>query len=65
MTDTITTMVKITRTGADIAGPIMAALLSGLPGEAVGIGVIVTDPGGRVSSCVSPDPSPEPSVGVG
>ena len=43
----------------------MAAVLSGLPGEAVGVEVIVTDPGGRVSSCVSPDPSLEPSVRVG
>jgi len=58
-------VVKITRTVAAIARPIMAADLSGLPGEAVGIGVTTIDPGGRVSFWVSPDPSQEPSVGIG
>ena len=65
VTNTITITVKITRIETAITGPIMAAVLSGLPGEAVGVEVIVTDPGGRVRSCVSPDPSLEPSVRVG
>ena len=46
-----------------IVGPIMAAVLSGLPGMAMGVGVI-TDPGARVDCCASglnPDPSPESS----
>ena len=45
-------MVKITRNGAAITGPIMAAVLSGLPGMAMGVGVI-TDPGARVDCCAS------------
>ena len=36
MTDTIVTMVKVNRTVAAIADPIMAVMLSGLPGEIVG-----------------------------
>jgi len=62
------TTVKITRTGAAIAGPIMAAVLSGLPGMVVGVGVTITDPGARVDCCASaglnPNPSPESSERV-
>ena len=65
-------MVKITRTEAAVAGPIMAAMLSGLPGEVVGgvvgemVGVwlAITDSGARVDPSaprVSPDPGSEPS----
>ena len=65
-------MVKITRTEAAVAGPIMAAMLSGLPGEVVGgvvgemvgVGVTITDSGAKVDPSaprVSPDPDSEPS----
>ena len=65
-------MVKITRTEAAVADPIMAAMLSGLPGEVVGgvvgvmvgVGVAITDSGARVDPSaprVSPDPGSEPS----
>ena len=63
-------MVKITRTEAAVAGPIMTAMLSGLPGEVVGgivgemvgVGVAITDSGARVDPPrVSPDPGSEPS----
>ena len=68
-------IIKITRTGAAIAGPIMAAMLSGLPEEVVGgavdamvgVGVTTAVPGARIDSCapgVSSDPSPEPSGGI-
>ena len=55
-------MVKVARTETAIVGPIMAAVLSGLPGMVVGVGVTITDPGARVDSCtpgVNANPSPK------
>ena len=52
-TNTIITTVKITMTETAIAGPIMAAMLSGLPGMVVGVGVTIADPS------VRPDPDSE------
>ena len=72
-------MVNITRTEAEIAGPIMAAklsgvtisivvLVSGVVDAMVGVEVTTSDePGARVDSCtpgVSPGPSTESSGGV-
>ena len=64
----------ITRTGAAIVAPIMAAMLSGpeevvggVADEMVGVGVTTAVPGARIDSCapgVSSDPSPEPSGGI-
>jgi len=60
-------MVKVARTETAIVGPIMAAVLSGLPGMVVGVGVTITDPGARVDSCtpgVNANPSPKSCGGV-
>ena len=68
MTDTITTMVKITE--AAIASPIRAAMLSivvvvnGVVDGLFGVGVTITVPDDSCGPGVSPDPSPEPSGGV-
>jgi len=73
MTDTTVKMVKVNRTVAAIADPIVAVMLSageimgGVVDEMVGAGVTIADPGARVDSFapgVSLDLDPESSERV-